>query len=174
VENDTGRYNIFRVDFTEPPANDEKNFTIFMSSKNLSVAIKVSETAWHLLGIFFRWGIFRQIFFQYESTPSGATGRYTLRNFSCRDQEMITELEWTPAGVCILCWSRSRSQHFRFEPESTWRSVQEPSKNFWDLISVVMLVVVKQIGINWDVFSDHGRHRLQKCDTGWEYRPFHH
>ena len=44
--------------------------------------------------------------------------------------EMIMEPEWTPAGVCILGWSRSRSQYFRFEPEqepeSTLRSVQEP------------------------------------------------
>ena len=31
--------------------------------------------------------------------------------------EMITGPEWTPAGVCILGWSRSRSQYFRFEPE---------------------------------------------------------
>jgi len=46
--------------------------------------------------------------------------------------EMITEPEWTPDRVCILGWSRSRSQYFRFEPEqepkSTWRSVQEPIK----------------------------------------------
>jgi len=41
---------------------------------------------------------------------------------------MITEPEWTLAGVCILGWSRSQSQYFRFEPEpeSTFRSVQEP------------------------------------------------
>jgi len=42
--------------------------------------------------------------------------------------------EWTPVGVCILGWSRSRSQYFRFEPEqepeSTLRSVQEQNKNF--------------------------------------------
>jgi len=31
--------------------------------------------------------------------------------------EMITEPESTPARVCILGWSRSRSQYFRFEPE---------------------------------------------------------
>jgi len=36
--------------------------------------------------------------------------------------------EWTPAGVCILGWSRS--QYFRFEPESTLRSAQEPIKIF--------------------------------------------
>ena len=39
--------------------------------------------------------------------------------------------EWIPAGVCILGWSRSWSQHFRFEPEqepepeSTLKSAQE-------------------------------------------------
>ena len=42
--------------------------------------------------------------------------------------------EWTPAGVCILGWSRNRSQYFRFdpeqEPESTLRSVQEPIEIF--------------------------------------------
>ena len=42
--------------------------------------------------------------------------------------------EWTPAGVCIFGWSRSRSQFFRLEPEqkpeSTLRSVQEPIKIF--------------------------------------------
>jgi len=47
---------------------------------------------------------------------------------------MITEPEWTPAGVCILGGSRSRSRYFRFEPkqepESTLRSVQEPIKIF--------------------------------------------
>jgi len=37
----------------EPTANVEKNFTIFFSSKNQSVAIKVSETTWHLLRIYF-------------------------------------------------------------------------------------------------------------------------
>ena len=40
--------------------------------------------------------------------------------------------EWTPAGVCILGRSRSRSQYFRFEPEqeleqeSALKSAQEP------------------------------------------------
>jgi len=48
--------------------------------------------------------------------------------------EMITVPEWTPAGVYILGWSRGRSQYFRFEPESTLRSVQEPIKNFKGLI----------------------------------------
>ena len=36
-----------------------KKTTIFLSSKNHSVATKVSETTWHLLGIFF---IFQAIF----------------------------------------------------------------------------------------------------------------
>jgi len=38
----------------------------------------------------------------------------------------------------------------------------------------MMLVVVKQNGMNWDVFSDQCRHISQTCDTGWEYRAFHH
>jgi len=41
---------------------------------------------------------------------------------------MIKEPEWAPAGVCIL--GRSRSQHFRFEPESTLKFVQEQIKIF--------------------------------------------
>jgi len=53
---------------------------------------------------------------------------------------MIKEPEWTPAGVGILGWSRSRSQHLR--------SVQELTKFSRNLISVMMLVVVKQIGNN--------------------------
>jgi len=62
--------------------------------------------------------------------------------------------EWTPAGVCILGWSRSRSrsQYFRFEPEpeSTLRFVQEPIKMFKESIeiSVMMPVIVKWNGIN--------------------------
>jgi len=44
--------------------------------------------------------------------------------------EMITEPEWTPAGVCILGWSRSQYFRFEQEPESTLRSVQEPIKIF--------------------------------------------
>ena len=44
--------------------------------------------------------------------------------------------EWTPAGVGILGWSRSRSQYFKFEPEqelepeSTLKSVQDQNKIF--------------------------------------------
>jgi len=86
--------------------------------------------------------------------------------------------KWTTARVCILGWSRSRSQYFRFEQEpeleSTLTSVQESIKLFRDLISVMMLVVVKQNGINWDVFSGQCRHISQKCDTWWEYWAFHH
>jgi len=37
-----------------------------------------------------------------------------------------------------------------------------------------MLVAVKQIGNHWDVFSDQCRHISPKCDSGWEYRAFHH
>jgi len=36
--------------------------------------------------------------------------------------EMITEPEWTPDRICILGWSRSRSQYFRFEPEQEPKS----------------------------------------------------
>jgi len=41
--------------------------------------------------------------------------------------EMITQPEWTPAGVCILICSRCRIQSFKFEPEpeSTLRSITE-------------------------------------------------
>jgi len=53
---------------------------------------------------------------------------------NARTSEMITDPEWIPAGVCILGWSRSRNQYFRFEPEkepeSTLRFVQELNKIF--------------------------------------------
>jgi len=69
---------------------------------------------------------------------TGAPGWDRSRAYFCNRNrpEMITMLEWTPAGVCILGWSRSRSQLFRFdpeqelEPESTLRSVQEQIKIF--------------------------------------------
>jgi len=38
----------------------------------------------------------------------------------------------------------------------------------------VMMLVVTQNGINWDVFSDQSRHLSQKYDIGWEYLAFHH
>jgi len=38
----------------------------------------------------------------------------------------------------------------------------------------MMLVVVIQNGINWDVFSDQSRRISQKYDTGWGCRAFHH
>jgi len=86
--------------------------------------------------------------------------------------------EWTPAGVWIFgrSRSRSRSQYVKFEPKSTFRSVQEPIKYFKGpiKISVMMLVVFKLNGINWDVFSDQCRHISQVCDTRWEYQAFHH
>ena len=94
--------------------------------------------------------------------------------------EMITELEGTTGGVWIFGRSRSRSQYCKFEPQQdpewTLRSVQEPNKHFKGpiRISVMMLVVIKLNGINWDVFSDQGRHMSQKCDTWWKYRVFHH
>jgi len=56
--------------------------------------------------------------------------------------------EWTPAGVCILGWSRSRSQYFKFEqesePESTLRSVQEPNKILFleDLLKFLKLCLL--------------------------------
>jgi len=48
------------------------------------------------------------------------------------------------AVVCILGWSRS--QYFRFKPESILKSVQEPTKFFRYLISVMMLIVVNRGG----------------------------
>jgi len=39
---------------------------------------------------------------------------------------------------------------------------------------VIMRVAVKQTRINRDLFSDQCRHISRKCDTGWEYRAFHH
>jgi len=82
---------------------------------------------------------------------------------------------------CILGWSRSRSQYFSFKPEqegpeSTLRSGQEPIKIFKEPVKifVMMLAVVKQNAINWDVFSDQCCHISQNCDTGWEYQAFHH
>jgi len=69
---------------------------------------------------------------------------------------MITEPEWTPAGVCILGWRRSRSQNVRFEPEqeqepeSTLRSVQgEREREF--------------IGTNIKQF--HAKIKLRRWDT---------
>jgi len=49
-----------------------------------------------------------------------------------RDDHGAGVPEWTPAGVCILGRSRSRSQCFRFEPEqeSISTSGQEPIKLF--------------------------------------------
>jgi len=71
-----------------------------------------------------------------------------------------------------------RSLDFRteLEQESTLRSAQELIKYFKGSvkISVMMFVVFKQNGINWDVFSDQRRHTPQRCDTGREYRVFHH
>jgi len=65
------------------------------------------------------------------------------------------ESKWTPAEVWIFGGSRSRSQCFKFEhePESTFRSVQEPIKYFKGPIKisvmiVMMLVVFKLNGIN--------------------------
>jgi len=63
--------------------------------------------------------------------------RSGLQNFHIRTPLHGARVpEWTPAGVCILGWSRSRSpnEYFRFEPEqrleseSRLRSVQEPIK----------------------------------------------
>jgi len=70
--------------------------------------------------------------------------------------EMITEPEWTPAGVWIFDRSRSQGEYFRVEPEqdpkleSTFKYVQEPIKIFEGpiKISVKMLVVFKQNGNN--------------------------
>ena len=72
---------------------------------------------------------------------------------------------WRNSCFHIPGRSRSRSQH--------WGLCRSQSKLLRDLISVLMLVV-KQNGINWDVSSEQCRHISQKCDTGWEYRAFHH
>jgi len=58
---------------------------------------------------------------------------------------MITEPEWTPAGVWIFCRSGSRSQYV----PATLRSVQELIKYFKGPVKiyVMMLVVFKQNGI---------------------------
>jgi len=49
------------------------------------MAMKVSETIWHLLGIPLPMLHFQaKLLFPYVNTLSGATDRYTLRNFSCR------------------------------------------------------------------------------------------
>ena len=106
------------------------------------------------------------------TTTRGLTSAGSPGKPQARDDHGAGEPEWAPAGVCILCWSRS--QYFRFEPESTLRSVQELAKYLRNLFSVMMLVVVKQIENNWDVFSDNCCHISPKCDTGWEYRAFHH
>jgi len=63
---------------------------------------------------------------------------WATRTCGCntRDDHGAGVMEWTLAGVCVLGWSGSRSQHFRFEPESepepesTLRSVQELIKTF--------------------------------------------
>jgi len=55
---------------------------------------------------------------------------------SSRDDHGAEVSEWTPAGIYILGWSRSRSQYFRLEPEpepepgSILKYVQDPIKNF--------------------------------------------
>jgi len=78
---------------------------------------------------------------------------------------MITEPESSLAGVCILGWSRSRSQYFRFEPESTLRSVQEPIKIFKGPNFFMMLVVVKQ---NWH--NTHPTKRLVMKSSFVEFK----
>ena len=92
-----------------------------------------------------------------------------------------TQLEWAQSRDDHGAGMHSgRSPYFKFdpeqEPESTLRSVQELNKYFKGpvKISVMMLVVCKQNGINWDVFSDQRRHISQKCDTEWEYRVLNH
>jgi len=51
----------------------------------------------------------------------------TIQKF-IRDDHGAEVTEWTPAGVCILGWSKSRSQYFRFEPVSSEIS---DLRNFW-------------------------------------------
>jgi len=53
-------------------------------------------------------------------------------------------LKWTPAGICILRQGQSFKLYPEQDLESTLRSVQESQK----FPSVMMLVVVKQNGID--------------------------
>jgi len=69
----------------------------------------------------------------------------------------VTILGSSRAGVNIKVCARAN------------QNVKGPIK-----ISTMMLVVVKQNGINWDVFSDQRSHISQKCHTGSEYQVFHH
>ena len=82
--NERATYNIFSgwilPSRYEPPANVETNFTIFLNWKNHSVAIQVGETTWHIFPML---NFQANFLFPYVSTPSGVTGRYTLRNFLC-------------------------------------------------------------------------------------------
>ena len=80
------------------------------------------------------------------TTTRGLTSAGSPGKPQAGDDHGAGEPEWAPAGVCILCWSRS--QYFRFEPESTLRSVQELAKYLRNLFSVMMLFVVKQIENN--------------------------
>ena len=67
---------------------------------------------------------------------------------------------WNRSAAVDSCLSfhfradRSRSHSFKFEPESTLRSVQESIKIFKAAfeITVMMLVVVKQNRTDWNVF----------------------
>jgi len=81
-------------------------------------------------------------------------------------------------ALCMRIWREvrnfawHRSQYFSFEPdpESALRSEQEPIKLFKEPIKIflMMLAVVKQQEINWEVCSDQCRHIYQRYDTGWE------
>jgi len=86
---------------------------------------------------------------QSKVSLSTAANRRLNNHRSIRDDQGAGVPQWTPAGIWILVWNRSRSHCFRFEPqqeESKLRSVQEPIKIFKGpiKISVMMLVVVKQ------------------------------
>jgi len=45
-------------------------------------------------------------FFQYESTPSGATGRYTIRNFSCSlcGDNSCNSVSVSVSGAELVSW----------------------------------------------------------------------
>jgi len=76
---------------------------------------------------------------------------------------------WAGAGAGVNNLGLSRSRR-RSQQQGLCMS---QSKFLRDLISVMMLVV-EQSGINWDLFSNQCCHITQKWDTGWEHRAFHH
>jgi len=93
-----------------------------------------------------------------------------------RDDHGAGVPKWTPAGVWILGWSRSRSQYFRFEPEqepeSRLRSVQKPITLLRDLLKFMYWCLLlsnwMKLIETWFLTTVVIYPKL--CDTGWEYR----